>query len=279
MRTFTIITLFTLLVINPLLNVKGQGAKTTKQAFKVAVVLGNFHGTDWGWRRTSDSTFIYEKEIGLTAHFQTVKVKEDKKAHGDLEFKTIDDLLRDEDLTEIGTYKELHKNFPTLFLSIGNRIKEEGYLYKVTDWHIERTEPQVEPVYFFINKTPIKQKDYSEEWIFMWLSKDSQDVVFIMKNKKEFRPSKIYEFKKKPHSTKIISREELEKYKLTHPGQLWDTFKSDATFIRSSYYYPVVYLIEQRGNNTCYVSEVESWYIMYPPAPPPPYEDIDNFFD
>ncbi|KGN80733.1 hypothetical protein HQ35_05120 [Porphyromonas cangingivalis] len=254
----------------PLLSIKGQDAKPTKQAFQVAVILGNSHSTDWGWRRTSDSTFTYDKEIGLTAHFRTIKIKEDKKAHGGLEFKTIDDLLRDEDFTEIRTYKDLHKRLPTLFLSIRDRVKEEGYLYKVMDWRIERTSPPVEPVYFFINKTPIKQKDYSEEWIFMWLSKDPQDVSFIMEHKKEFRPSKVYEFKKRPHSTKIISREDLKNYKLTHPGQLWSTFKSDATFIRSSYYYPVVYLIEQRGNNTCYVSEVESWYIMYPPPPPPP---------
>lgn len=278
MRIFTTITLLALLAVNSLFNVKGQDAKSTKQAFKAPVVLGNFHGNDWGWRRTSDSTFMYEKEVGLTAYFRTVKIKEDKKVHGDLVSKDIDDFLRDEDFTEIGIYKDLHRKLPTLFLSIGNRIKEKDYLYKVTDCRIERTEPRVEPVYIFINKTPIKQKDYSEEWIFSWISKDPNDVTFIIERLKEFRPSLIYRFRKKPHSTKIISKEECKKYKLTHPGQLWGTFKSDATFIRSSYYYPVVYLIEQRGNNTCYVSEVESWYISYPP-PPPPLAEIDNFFE
>ncbi|KGN81831.1 hypothetical protein HQ35_03485 [Porphyromonas cangingivalis] len=272
MRTFTIITLFALLAVTPLLNVRGQSQKSAKQALKITAVIEKRYEPGWGWYKKSDSSFVYEKEVGLTLYFRTVKIKEEQNTHGGLELKDIDDLLRDEDFSEIKTYRDLHKRFPMLFLYITNVAREEKNLYKVIDCYAERTEPQVEPVYFFINKTPIKQKDYSEGWIFRWASKNPLDITFFMKDTKESRPTKFYIFTRKPHSTKIISKEECEKYKLTHPKQLWSSFKSDATMIRSAYYYPVVYLIEQRGNNTCYVSEVESWEILYPPAPPPPFE-------
>lgn len=54
-----IFTLVILLILS-LVTVKGQDAKPTKQAFKVPVVLGSSHSTDWSWRRTSGTSFYIE---------------------------------------------------------------------------------------------------------------------------------------------------------------------------------------------------------------------------
>ena len=88
------------------------------------------------------------------------------------------------------------------------------------------------------------------------------------KDPSQEREAVLYFFNAMPHSTAIIKAEDIGAYRLSHPHDLWKKMGSTRTTNPGTYYYPDVYLIEDRGEPFYYVYRVEDWEILFPPAPP-----------
>ncbi|MDO4771512.1 hypothetical protein [Porphyromonas sp.] len=269
-------------MIIPLIEARGQKSKT-QDPIKISISLkGDLTASHEEWAKTSDSTFVYEMAEGLTVYFRTEKIKKEPSLHENLNVIRLEKLVALKDFSELVTYKDVHKKFPTLLLEIENRKKEAGNLYKVTDRSIRRTKKPHPPVYILVNTPPIKREAYTEQWkLEKEASGEEYGFVFEMNIPKEDRETIIFNFDRRPHSTITISKEQYEGYKLTHPHELWKVIRTKCNKfnIRASYYYPEIYLIERRDDKF-YLSDVEDWDILcFPPIPPEATKHICPLFE
>lgn len=222
------------------------------------------------WYKMNDSIFVYKPEAGLTLYFTFSKndrgtiTREEK---GLMTFTPIEKVIKEYDFSHVGWYENLQRKFLQILL-IDDSKAEDLDVYEVTYWSAERTRPRPAPVYIPIN---MKVKGASRVPFEKWsLSNTPMRIKaqLTTKDPSQAREAVLYFFNAMPHSTAIISAEDIGMYRLSHPHDLWKKIGSTRTTNRGTYYYPDVYLIEDRGENFLYIYRVEDWEILYPSAPP-----------
>ncbi|KGL47957.1 hypothetical protein [Porphyromonas cangingivalis] len=222
------------------------------------------------WYQSNDSTFVYKPEAGLTLYFTFNKEERGtitREEKGLMTFTPIEKILRDYDLSHVGRYENLQRRFLQILLIDDSKV-EDLDVYEVTYCSAERTQPKPAPVYIPIN---MRVKGASRVPFEKWsLSNTPMRIKaqLTTKDPSQVREAVLYFFNAMPHSTAIIKAEDIGTYRLSHPHDLWKKMGSTRTTNPGTYYYPDVYLIEDRGEPFYYVYRVEDWEILFPPAPP-----------